>query len=71
MIRIVLLVSLAYLRLTASTGALILFGSVQLIMIGWSIKRDTGPTKNEWIGLALAACGLNSLHYNGISLVLG
>ena len=53
-----LLFSLAYIKLTAATGALILFGFVQTTMIGWSISRGLGPTKNEWIGLTLAVAGL-------------
>lgn len=53
------LFSLAYVRLAAATGALILFGFVQVTMIGWSICRGLGPTINEWIGLGLAVSGLS------------
>ena len=52
------LFSLAYTRLTAATGALILFGFVQITMIGWSISRGLGPTINEWIGLIISVSGL-------------
>lgn len=61
-----LLFSLAYIRLPASTGALILFGAVQITMIGWSIIRGLGPTKNEWIGLILSVIGLIYLLIPGI-----
>ncbi len=53
-----LLFSLAYVRLTAATGALILFGCVQITMIGWTIAKGSGPTKNEWLGILLAVAGL-------------
>lgn len=48
--------SLAYLMLGAGTGALILFGSVQLGIILTAIVRGDRPGAWEWIGLALA-CG--------------
>ncbi|HEX3350741.1 MAG TPA: DMT family transporter, partial [Acetobacteraceae bacterium] len=46
--------SLAYLRLGAATGALILFTSVQGTMIAWSIGRGEHPTGPEITGLAIA-----------------
>ncbi len=46
--------SLAYLRLGAATGALILFASVQASMIGWGIFRGQHPRGVELVGLAIA-----------------
>jgi drug/metabolite transporter (DMT)-like permease len=53
--------SFAYLRLGAAVGALVLFGSVQLTMIGWALARGERPTPRVWLGLALAAGGLAAL----------
>lgn len=50
--------SLAYLRLAASTGALILFGAAQLTMIGGGLVRGERPTLRQWCGFAVAATGL-------------
>jgi drug/metabolite transporter (DMT)-like permease len=53
--------SFAYLRVGASVGALVLFGSVQMTMIGWALARGERPTPRVWAGLALAAGGLGWL----------
>src|SRR6476620_8856375 len=50
--------SFAYLELTAGAGALILFGSVQLTMVGVSLVRGERPTAIELVGLVIAATGL-------------
>lgn len=50
--------SLAYLGLTAGSGALILFGSVQVTMIAVALIRGEQPTMLEWLGLAVAVGGL-------------
>jgi drug/metabolite transporter (DMT)-like permease len=50
--------SFAYLRIGAAVGALVLFGVVQLTMIGYGIARGEHPTPVMWLGLALAAGGL-------------
>ncbi|HJP82045.1 MAG TPA: DMT family transporter, partial [Fimbriimonadaceae bacterium] len=50
--------SFAYLQLSAGTGGLILFGTVQLTMIGWGIWKGERPSLIEWIGLILAQVGL-------------
>jgi drug/metabolite transporter (DMT)-like permease len=50
--------SFAYTTLAAGTGALILFGTVQLTMLGRGLlkgERFTGPA---WLGLGLAVAGL-------------
>lgn len=59
--------SFAYLSLTAATGALILFGFVQLTMIGVSIFRGERPTLLEFTGLFVAAGGLTYLVFPGLS----
>lgn len=50
--------SFAYLRIPAAVGALVLFGVVQLTMIGYGIARGEHPTPVMWLGLAFAAGGL-------------
>jgi len=58
--------SLAYLSLTAGTGALILFGAVQLTMITVSIAKGDRPSPLEWLGLIIAMAGLIYLVLPGI-----
>ena len=58
--------SFAYLGLTAGTGALILFGSVQLTMIAVAIFRGERPFALEWLGLATAVGGLVYLVFPGL-----
>jgi drug/metabolite transporter (DMT)-like permease len=50
--------SFAYLALGASTGALILFGSVQMTMIGVGLARGERLTPLQALGAAAAAAGL-------------
>lgn len=50
--------SYAYLQLGAGAGALLLFGSVQLTMIGGGLIRGERPSRRQWIGLAVAAVGM-------------
>ncbi|MEO6603959.1 MAG: DMT family transporter [Polyangiaceae bacterium] len=50
--------SFAYLRIGAAVGALVLFGVVQLTMIGYGVLRGARPTQRAWLGLALASSGL-------------
>ncbi len=50
--------SFAYLRIGAASGALVLFGVVQLTMIGYGIVCGDRPTRLAWLGLALAGFGL-------------
>jgi len=59
--------SFAYLRLTTATGALILFGTVQTAMIGWSVVRGARPRVLEWIGIAIAFGGLITLLLPGLA----
>jgi len=59
--------SFAYLGLTTATGALILFGCVQMTMIGVSIARGERPNAMEWLGLIAAFAGLVYLVFPGLS----
>jgi drug/metabolite transporter (DMT)-like permease len=59
--------SYAYLRLEAGAGALILFGAVQVTMIGWGWLRGERPGHLEWIGLAVALVGLVALTLPGLA----
>jgi drug/metabolite transporter (DMT)-like permease len=58
--------SIAYLRIGAGIGALILFGSVQTTMIGWALLRGERPSPAEWLGLAIAITGLIVLVFPGL-----
>ena len=53
--------SFAYVRIGAAAGALLLFGAVQITMIGWGIVSGERPRARTWLGLALAAGGLGWL----------
>lgn len=59
--------SLAYVSLSAGSGALILFGSVQATMLLWGILRGERPGILQWLGLSIAICGLVYLVLPGIS----
>jgi drug/metabolite transporter (DMT)-like permease len=62
-----LLFSLAYLRISAGTGALLLFAAVQLTMIGASLVAGSRPCLAEWTGLALSLAGLVLLTLPGLA----
>jgi drug/metabolite transporter (DMT)-like permease len=49
--------SFAYVQLGAATGALVLFVSVQLTMIGWGIVRGERPSALQWAGIVMALAG--------------
>lgn len=59
--------SFAYVNLTTATGALILFGSVQAIMIFAALIAGEKPKMTEMLGLILAAAGLIYLVFPGLS----
>ncbi len=59
--------SLAYLRISAGVGALVLFGCVQATMIGSALARGERLRARQWIGLALALGGLAWLLLPGAS----
>ena len=52
------LFTLAYGRIGAGVGALILFGAVQATMIGTGLVRGERPRLLDWVGVALAVAGL-------------
>jgi len=59
--------SLAYVSLAAGMGALILFGSVQLTMIGVALKSGEKLRAAQWVGSAAAFAGLVYLVMPGIA----
>ena len=59
--------SYAYLRLTAGTGALILFGAVQVTMMSRGLIRGERVRVRETLGLFAAATGLVVLCLPGLS----
>jgi drug/metabolite transporter (DMT)-like permease len=59
--------SFAYLSLSAGTGALILFGAVQLTMILAALRSGERPHVLEWTGLTLALAGLVVLVLPGLT----
>ena len=54
----VALFSFAYVSLAAGTGALVLFGTVQLTMLGVGLLRGERFAAAGWLGLMLAMAGL-------------
>lgn len=71
--------SIAYILLGAGTGALILFASVQIGILGWAVYRGDRPGALEWLGLAIALAafaylvspGLVAPHPLGTLLMVG
>lgn len=59
--------SFAYLTLPAGTGALILFGAVQLTMFGVGLRSGERFGTVSWFGLALAVAGLVYLVSPGVA----
>jgi len=59
--------SFAYLSLTTGTGALILFGSVQVTMLIAALRNGERPQIVEWLGLSLALGGLVYLVFPGLA----
>src|SRR5205085_591856 len=58
--------SVAYLKLSAGTGALVLFGCVQTTMIAAGIRAGERPRVSVWIALAVAFGGLVGLTFPGL-----
>ena len=50
--------SFAYANLSTGTGALILFGSVQVTMLAAAVRRGERMRVAQWVGLGLALLGL-------------
>jgi drug/metabolite transporter (DMT)-like permease len=59
--------SFAYLSLSAGTGALLLFGSVQITMIVWALRSGERPRPGRWIGMAVAVTGFVYLVLPGVT----
>src|SRR5262249_24281852 len=59
--------SLAYVSLSAGTGALILFGTVQVTMISAALISGENVGFAQWAGLAAAIGGLTYLALPGLS----
>jgi drug/metabolite transporter (DMT)-like permease len=57
--------SVAYVQLGVGIGALILFGAVQVTMIGWGIGTGERPALATWLGLGCALGGLAVLTLPG------
>jgi drug/metabolite transporter (DMT)-like permease len=59
--------TLAYTRIGAAVGALLLFGAVQATMIGVGLVRGERPARIDWAGVALAILGLLTLTLPGVT----
>ncbi len=58
--------TLAYARIGAAVGALVLFGSVQVTMIGAGLVQGERPARIDWAGLVLAIAGLLTFTLPGV-----
>ncbi|HEX8174021.1 MAG TPA: DMT family transporter [Pyrinomonadaceae bacterium] len=59
--------SLAYVSLSAGTGALLLFGTVQATMLGAALRSGERPHALVWCGLCLALAGIFYLVLPGLT----
>jgi drug/metabolite transporter (DMT)-like permease len=59
--------SFAYLSLGAGTGALILFGAVQMTMFGAALAKGEPFSPLSWAGLGMAGLGLAYLVFPGVT----
>ena len=59
--------SLAYVRISAGVGALILFASVQFTMISAGLLGGERPHVREWVGLVVSMAGLVVLSRPGLA----
>lgn len=59
--------SYAYITLDTGSGALMLFGSVQIAMIVWQLITGKRLRGNEWLGVIVAFSGLTYLVYPSLS----
>ena len=50
--------TIAYTRIGAAIGALLLFGAVQVTMVTMGLLRGERPARIDWLGVGLAAAGL-------------
>lgn len=58
--------SFAYVRLTAALGALLLFGVVQITMIGVGLANGQRLHRHQWLGLVLAMAGLVTMTWHDV-----
>jgi len=59
--------SLAYVRIPAGTGALLLFGAVQVTMLAAGLWAGERPRPREWTGLLVSLAGLFALTRPGLA----
>jgi drug/metabolite transporter (DMT)-like permease len=59
--------SFAYTRLSAGSGALLLFGAVQGTMVLHGLRAGERPTLAQWLGLVVAGAGLVCLVLPGVT----
>jgi drug/metabolite transporter (DMT)-like permease len=59
--------SLAYVRIGAGVGTLLLFAAVQMSIVGWSAARGARPSPRQGLGIGLALAGLAALALPGAS----
>jgi drug/metabolite transporter (DMT)-like permease len=59
--------SWAYLQLSAATGALLLFGAVQVSMVAFGLWQGERLRALQWLGLALACTGLVAMLLPGLA----
>lgn len=59
--------SFAYGTLTTGTGALLLFGAVQVTMVLGTLRAGDRPNPGQWLGLLVAFSGLVYLVFPGIA----
>jgi len=59
--------ALSYRELSAGTGALIMFGCVQVVMIVAALGSGERPHVMQWAGLGLALAGLVTLVFPGLT----
>ena len=57
--------TVAYTRIGAAVGALLLFGAVQVTMTGTGLARGERPRRVDWLGVVLAVAGLGVLTVPG------
>jgi drug/metabolite transporter (DMT)-like permease len=57
----------AYTVIGAAIGALLLFGAVQVTMIGTGLARGERPARIDWLGVGLAVIGLGVLTAPGVT----
>lgn len=58
--------SIAYVQVPTGPGALVLFASVQIGMLGWAVIRGDRPGRLEWIGMGTAFAALAYLVSPGL-----